>query len=141
MSIDTLRNISGRHDAALFLFFVESVPVVGAVASVPGVVMSLALIVSNAAQAAFKMIQAQFSNPEKEAKLIQQADQKFGDAGDWTIVFFNQIANLCTAGILNNIIVKIALQRASDTKAAEGEREKTLSADYNYKSCLFNPAT
>ena len=86
------------------------------------------------------MIQAPFSN--NEAKLIRQADQKFQNAGDWTIVLFNQIANLCTAGILNNIIVKIAMQRESDAKIEEGERHRATREKYKSTSIVhFEPSS
>lgn len=82
------------------LFLGEGLPITGALVSIPGILISLVLSIAKVSQAIFNAVRC--SQGEERRKRITKL---FQAAGDWGIILLNQIANLCTLGVLNNIIV------------------------------------
>lgn len=107
--LDSLNRVVQRQNTELLFFPFQAIPVVGAVASIPGAVIGLAKVIQKVAQALFSLIRNHFAQtPDNEREYREVLWQ---DAEDWANITFNQILNLCTAGLLNNVIVPLAYCR------------------------------
>ena len=112
MCVDSLIDISHRQGTpAEFLLVLENVPVVGAVVSIPGILVSLVLSVVKVSQTVFHAVKAHTCSQQQQKNHQIRKTQLLQDASDWGLILLNQIANLCTMGILNNILVRIASYR------------------------------
>lgn len=108
--LDSFTAVVRRQDAELLFFPWQAIPVVGAVASIPGIGIALAKTVEKVAKALFSQIRNLISQtPDNEREYREELWQ---GAQDWGIILANQIFNLGTAGLLNNVIVPLAYCRA-----------------------------
>lgn len=109
MCINYFLSIADRQEIyAKTLFSLERIPVVGVIASVPGMLIALALSVAKTIQVVFNLIKAHWCDGSQENRQTQQT-QLLRDASDWGLILLNQIINFSTAGILNAIGIYLIL--------------------------------
>lgn len=95
-------------------YFFQSIPVVGAIISVPTAVVSCAMAIAKAAQAVFKHFKdgVPFFRPtngtDRNAKQLPMED-----AIDFSVIFANNVLNIFTFGIVNSIFVNRVLGELS----------------------------
>jgi hypothetical protein len=122
MCVDLLIDISHRQGSpAEELLLLENFPVVGAIVSIPGILMSLVLSIVKVSQAAFHAIKAHDARSQEQGNHQKRKVQLLQDATDWGIILLNQIANLCTVGILNNVLVRIASYKIIRQSTADAD--------------------
>ncbi len=81
-----------RHDAKV-LFIPQAIPIVGAIVSVPVAIFAAVIAIDKVAKAHFSDAR---NNEAQREKLLQ-------DSKDWGIILANQVLNIATGGLLNNL--------------------------------------
>ena len=114
---DSLLDIAKRQgNICQILVSLERAPVIGAAISIPGILISLIVATVKIGQVAFRAIQARWNNAQHYQ--IQRT-KLLWNAADWGRMLLNQIANLCTLGILNNFAVNALLWMSREPLADE----------------------
>lgn len=87
-------------------YYFQSVPLIGAIVSIPTAVVSGIAAITKFAQAIFKKIIEQAPFFQKKDNLSTEHSAFFIQQGmDLSLIFVNNLANIATLGILNSIIV------------------------------------
>lgn len=105
------------------LFSLQAIPVVGAVVSIAGTAIALAKTIQKVAQALFSVIKNAIAQTTDNERAYRE--ELWQGAQDWGIILANQILNLGTAGLLNNVVVPLSFCRVI------GQYHETLQEEAN----------
>jgi hypothetical protein len=83
------------------VYMLQAIPVLGALVSIPTALFSGAMAIAKLAQALFQKI----SNGTPFLTEEKNYTSSMEDAVDLSLIFANNVLNICTLGICNNIII------------------------------------
>ncbi|MDR3624169.1 MAG: hypothetical protein P4L16_03395 [Chlamydiales bacterium] len=84
----------------------QAIPILGPIVSIPTALISGTMMIVNVAQLIFQKFQR---NPSFQSQNEKKYEVHRNDALDLSIIFTNNVINICTLGILNNCFVNYVL--------------------------------
>lgn len=109
-------------------YFSQAVPGLGAVVSIPTALISAGHAICKLAQAVFERYYHKnpwFTDPSSQVDFALNSNARkctpLEDAGKLGVIFANNLLNLCTLGILNNVqVIRMFCALSSGMRAAQG---------------------